>query len=80
MAQIALAGENTFAALFEGLVVEREHGAIGVAIDAAEFAADARFRGLGGRRRQQAVLRSLDASKLFRFAAEFQSSADPHGG
>jgi len=78
--KIALARQNTFASLFEGLVVEREHRAIGVALRCRRAPADRAFGNRAVVGVQQAVLRPLDASKLFRLGAEFQSSADPHGG
>ena len=78
--EVAFAGQDSVAAGLQGLVVEREHGAVAGAVDAAELAAD---QGLGDRALgvvEEAALRPLDPHQLLAPAGEVQRTADLHGG
>ena len=72
LTEIALARKDAVTALFQRLVVQREHGAIGVPIDPAELTADGALRNRTLARIEQAVLRPLDARELGRLVVEFQ--------
>ena len=78
LAEVALAGQDALATGLKRVVVEREHGPVGVAVDAAEFAGQ---KGFGDRlvpAVEQAVLRALDAHEVLRAAGEIERGADPH--
>ena len=78
-AEIALAVENGVAAGFQRLVVEREHGAVGIAVDTGEGGLQQPFRQrlVGGI--EQALLLLLDADQIARAVGERKPRTDAHG-
>jgi len=78
-AQIAATGEDALAALFEGLVIEREHRPVAVAAKAAETGNERRLGERLVAAIEQAVLRALDADEFAGFAVQLDCRADAHG-
>ena len=78
MAQIALAGENAFAAGLQRLVVETEHRLVRVAIETSEFSEQHGVgNGIAGIV-QQAVVRQLEPGKATDGPEDLEFGFDPH--
>jgi hypothetical protein len=78
LAEFAVAGEDAVAAGLERVVIEQEHRAVGIAVEAAEFAED---EALGHRLVAcvaQGRLRPLDPHQVARTRRELEAAADPH--
>ena len=80
LAKVALAGQDAFAALLQGVVVEGEHRLVGGAVEGAEVGKDHAFgdRLIAGA--EQAALGALDAGDAVHPALGFQHGADAHRG
>ena len=76
--EIALAREDALAALFQRVVVEREHRPVGVAIDVAQLRLDERLRDRLVAGVEEAVLGSLHPDQFPGAARKFERCADAH--